>query len=341
LLKQKQSYINNLFLIQFGEVIMAKPKKETKTVAKNTEVETTAKNEVAEVQTATNAEILKTYGVKTIQERFNTRFPVEQYSELHSECENIFSLIPKMQEWGVHLSIDLMHFVKFAVVKTADFKRVHELSAYTQMPNFEVFGTEDMETTDLQLLALRGVYLKLKKSIDSYTPNADGSISIVQEAFINKCSVQLKNTLHYTLLANTLPFFKQMNSLFKYKVYNIMQIARDWTLLQEYLSEKYAETPLVVSAIGKTDFRLCHALINSDAFNCNTSKRAVYIAQINGASTKRLENEGLFQYIQRYFNENWKINNVSEMLLCSIENAVIGKVAAGNRNELLLLSSNS
>ena len=321
---------------------MAKPKNAP--VAKNTEVIATAKNEVAVTeQTVTNTEVVENaplpvpYMELTATDRFNKRFPVEQYAELHRECENVFGIIPKMQEWAVHLSIDFMHFVMFAVVKTADFKRVWELIPYTQMPNFQVFGTEDMETTDVTMLALRAQYLKLKKSIDSYSPNSDGSISIVQEAFINKCSVQLKNTLHYTAMSNITNYFKPVNNLFKYKVYNIMQIARDWTLLQEYLNEKYASNELVVSAVEKCSWKLCHALVANDGFNCNTNRRENYIAQIFGGSRKKEKGESLFQYTERYFSEKWIITNVSEMLLNSIENAVIGKVAAGNRNELQLL----
>lgn len=309
---------------------------------KNAENNATAKNEVVEnEQTVINTELVENaplpvpYMNLSAEDRFNKRFPAEQYAELHSECNNIFGIVPKIQEWSVHLSIDYMHFLKFCVVKSADFKRVAELREYSEMPNFEVFSNPDMETNQT---VLRSQYLKLKKSIDSYKPSSDGTMEIVQEAFINKCSVQLKNTLHYTLLANTLPFFKQMNTLFKYKVYNIMQIARDWSLMQEYLLEKYASMPIAIEAIKKSNFKLCHALINNDAFNCNTSKRAVYIAQIQGGSLKQQEGESLFEYTKRYFAEKWKISNVSEMLLCAVENAVIGKVAAGNRNELLLLN---
>ena len=314
---------------------------------KNAENNATAKNEVVEnEQTVINTELVENAPVpapvaeKNATELFNARFPAEKYAELHNAISNTpWGYIEAMKGWTRHLSIDLIHLLKFAVLKTADFKRVSELKEFSKMENFHVISS-DLPTEELGVKLLRQTYMKLKKSVDSFEVSTDGKISIVSETFVQKSSVQLKNTLYYTSKSNITSYFKSFNKLYKYNFYNIMEIARDMEIVYNFLCEKYAGNELFLAEVNKLRLVISEPLINSGTFNCNTNSRGGFLAIMENSSYKYQEKESLWHYIQRFFNEKFNIMNVSEYLLCMLETNIHNKVAGtNNNNEKLLLNA--
>ena len=307
---------------------MAKPKN----AEKNAEVVAT-NNEVV-------ANLPAVFVEKTATELFIARFPAEQYAELHTAISNNpLGYIEAMKGWTRHLSIDLQHLLKFAVLKTADFKRVVELREFSKMENFKVISS-DLPTEELGLKLLRQTYMKLKKSVYSCVLSTDGKIVIVSETFLQKSSVQLKNTLYYTSMTNITSYFKSFNKLYKYSFYNIMQISRDMEIVYNFLCEKYAGNELFLSEVNKLRLVISEPLINSGTFNCNTNSRSGFLAIMENSSYKYQTNETLWHYIQRFFSEKFSITNVSEGLLCMLETTIQNKVlGTSNNNEKLLLNA--